>query len=69
MISLFYNCPIAYICVLNDYDSPNKYFSQHIKDKQDIFDLKKLSKHPFVCVEIMSPNLFKRVVEKRVNYP
>ncbi|MDR0911774.1 MAG: hypothetical protein LBM96_04125 [Methanobrevibacter sp.] len=62
LISYLFNCPKAYICVIN-YTTKNKLFSNNIREDQDVFDIKKLSKHPFDCVKIMNPNEFIKYME------
>lgn len=65
-VSYLYSCPKAYICVIND-SSPNKLFSQHLMENQDIFDIERLSKHPFDKVETMNPNKFKEFLKIKFN--
>jgi len=66
LFSLYLNCPIAYICVFED-SSPNNLFSNHLKENNDIFDIERLSKHPFDYVKTMSPIEFKKYISLKFN--
>jgi hypothetical protein len=58
-----FECPKTYICLVKDAQKKLPPNSQSTSNR-DVFDIKRLKKHPFESVKTLSPDLFESFIKK-----